>query len=98
MNRVQDLLAELYNLRFPKGIAWDDIAVHAEVDAYFGYIMGYASQYLKGKKINPDDIKINERLNQRLDDAIEALIELRDFKKRHDELVKELIDALANQC
>jgi len=97
MNSAQDLLAELYEMRFPDGIPWDDIAIHAEVTEYAAYIIGSTSRYLNGKKLDPERIKINERLSQRIDYSVQVLTELRDFKKRHDELVKAIIDALSTQ-
>jgi len=98
MRSIHEIYDELCELHFPRGIPWDDLLILPEVADYEGYIMGFASKYLNGTALNPDDIRINVRLSQRLDQSIEILVELRDFKKKYDGLVKDLVEATQTQA
>ena len=98
MADIQSLYNELYSLRFPGGISSEDIAIHAYITAdaacNIKRILGF---YFNDEELIVSDIKIEDGSVQHLDHLIQILVELREYKKRHDELAKLLLDAL-NSC
>jgi len=99
MRDIHQINLELRGSPFPGGMSSRNITLHSEIitDAATKITILISSYFNDEEGINLNDVQKNEQLDQRLDQAIEDLIRLRDHKQKYDELARALIDALSTQ-
>ncbi len=87
---ISELFKELSDMPFPKGVSEliDDLDL--ELIEHDAYIMGIASSYLNKNRI---EIEVNKNIyiDERINESIEKLIEMRFYKQKLNELTELLI-------
>lgn len=95
MSALENLYDELRGRPLPKGFSTLAEDLDISIYQYAAGIVGYVNSYLSGKKVDIEDIHIDEELGQRIEKCIAELDALKAYKEKHDSLARLLIERLS---
>lgn len=96
MDELRKIYNDLYSQPAPKGFAASAEDLDVFVYQYSSWIMGYASSYLDGEKIDLSRIELDKELDQKLEKCLLKLNELIAWKQKHDIIAQYLIRELSS--
>jgi hypothetical protein len=94
IEEIRKLFEEISKTMMP--IQFDSVAKNLDIDLdeFDGYIMGFVSSFLKGKRVQPQTINLGKEFDEHLETAMAKLKEIIEHKKKLNQIALMLIEYL----